>query len=174
VVRTQGSPEAFTAGIRDALRGFNSQAVMFHTESMDSVVARSLASRRFAMMLLAVFAVLALALSSIGVYGVISYVAGQRTNEIGIRISLGAQRRDILGMVLGHGVRLSLVGLAVGLVAAAGLTRLMTRILYGVNATDPLTFAVVILVLTVVALTACYIPAARAMRVDPIVALKCE
>jgi predicted permease len=174
IIRTEVSPDAITASIREALRGFDSKAVMFHTETMDNVVARSLASRRFAMILLAVFAALALALSSIGIYGVISYVASQRTNEIGIRISLGAQSSDILKIVLGHGARLSLIGLAVGLVAAAGLTRLMTTILYGVHATDPLTFAVVIIVLTVVALAACYIPARRAMKVDPIVALKYE
>jgi putative ABC transport system permease protein len=147
---------------------------MFHTETMDNVIARSLASRRFAMILLAAFAALALALSSIGIYGVISYIAGQRANEIGIRIALGAQRGDILKIVLGHGARLSLTGVPVGLVAAAGLTRLMTTILYGVNATDRLTFAVVVIVLTVVALMACYIPARRAMKVDPVVALKHE
>jgi predicted permease len=174
MIRTQGSPDAFAASIRDALRGFNSKAVMFHTETMDNVIARSLASRRFAMILLAAFAALALALSSIGIYGVISYIAGQRANEIGIRIALGAQRSDILRIVLGHGARLSLTGVAVGLVAAAGLTRLMTTILYGVNATDRLTFAVVVIVLTVVALMACYIPARRAMKVDPVVALKHE
>jgi len=174
LIRTQGSAEAFAGSIREALRGFNSKAVMFHTETMDNVIARSLAARRFAMILLAVFAVLALALSSIGIYGVISYVAGQRRNEIGIRITLGAQRSDILKIILGHGARLSLVGVAVGLVAAAGLTRLMKTILFGVNATDPLTFAVVVMVLTVVALVACYIPARRAMKVDPLVALKYE
>lgn len=174
LIRTQSSPDAFAASIRDALRGFNSQAVMFHAETMDNVVARSLASRRFAMILLAVFAGLALALSSIGIYGVISYVAGQRTNEIGIRISLGAQKSDILRIVLGHSARLSLMGVAVGLVAAVGLAHLMTTILYGVSATDPLTFAVVIIVQTVVALAACCIPARRAMKVDPIVALKYE
>jgi predicted permease len=174
MIRTQGSPDAFAASIRDALRGFNSKAVMFHTETMDNVIARSLASRRFAMILLAMFAALALALSSIGIYGVVSYIAGQRTNEISIRITLGAQRSDILKIVLGHGARLSLMGVAVGLVAAAELTRLMTTILYGVNATDPLTFAVVVIVLTVVALAACYLPARRAMKVDPMVALKYE
>jgi predicted permease len=174
MIRTHGSPDAFAASIRDALRGFNSKAVMFHTETMDNVIARSLASRRFAMILLAVFAALALALSSIGIYGVISYFAGQRTNEIGIRITLGAQRSDILKIVLGHGARLSLTGVAVGLAAAAGLTRLMTTILYGVNATDPLTFALVVIVLAIVALVACYIPARRAMKVDPMVALKYE
>ena len=174
VVRTQGSPSAFALSIREAVRGFDSKAVMFHTETMDSVVARSLASRRFAMILLAVFAALALILASIGTYGVISYVAGQRRHEIGIRIALGAQRTDVLKMVLGEGMRLAVVGVAFGLVAAAGLTQLMTKILYGVSATDPLTFAAVAVALTLVALAACYLPARRAMRVDPIVALRYE
>ena len=174
VIRTQGSPDAFAASIRDAVRGFNSKAVMFHTETMDSIVSRSLASQRFAMILLAVFAALALILASIGIYGVISYVAGQRTHEIGIRLALGATRSDILKMVLVHGARLAVIGVVIGLAAAAGLTQLMTKILYGVSATDPLTFAGVAVVLTLVALAACYIPARRAMRVDPIVALRYE
>ena len=126
------------------------------------------------MILLAVFAALALVLSSIGTYGVISYIAGQRTHEIGIRIALGAQRSDVLKMVLGQGARLAVLGVAIGLATAAGLTRLMTTILYGVSATDPVTFAGVAIVLTIVALAACYIPARRAMRTDPIVALRYE
>jgi predicted permease len=174
VVRTQGSPDAFAASIREAIRGFNSKAIMFHTETMDNVIARSLASQRFAMILLAVFAALALILASIGIYGVISYVAGQRTHEIGLRIALGAQRTDISKIVLGQAARLAIIGVAIGLAAAAGLTRLMSKILYGVSATDPLTFAVVAVVLTIVALAACYIPARRAMRVDPMVALRYE
>jgi predicted permease len=174
MIRTQVSPDALAGSVRDAVRAFNGKAVMFHIQTMDNVIAHSLASRRFAMILLGVFALLALALSSIGIYGVISYIAGQRTNEIGIRITLGAQRSDILKMVLGHGAWLSLIGVAAGLVAAAGLTRVMTTILFGVNATDPLTFGVVAIVLTIVALLACYIPARRAMKVDPIVALKYE
>ncbi|HEV2224920.1 MAG TPA: ABC transporter permease [Candidatus Acidoferrales bacterium] len=174
VIRTQGSPDAFAASIRGALRRFNSKAVMFHTETMDSVVARSLASRRFAMILLAVFAALALVLASIGIYGVISYVAGQRTREIGIRLALGATRSDILKMVLVDGTRLAVTGVAAGLVVVAGLTRLMAKILYGVSATDPLTFTVVAVILTLVALAACYVPARRAMRVDPMVALRHE
>jgi predicted permease len=174
VVRTQGSPGAFVASIRDGLREFNGKAVMFHTETMDSVVARSLASRRFAMILLAVFAALALLLASVGIYGVISYSVGQRTREIAIRMALGARTSHVLRIVLGQGVRLTLLGVMIGLAGAAGLTRLMSRILYGVSATDPLTFAVVAIVLTLVALAACYIPARRAMRIDSIVALRHE
>ena len=165
---------AFTGSIRNAIHDFNSRAVLFDTKTMDSIVSHSLASRRFAMILLAIFAGLALVLASIGIYGVLSYIAGQRTHEIGIRIALGAQQRDILKIVLGHGTRLALVGVVIGLAASAGLTRLMTAILYGVSATDPLTFAIVAVLLTLVALAACYIPARRAMRVDPIVALRYE
>jgi predicted permease len=172
VIRTHDSPAAFASVVRDALREFNSQAVLYQPETMDSLVARSLASRRFAMILLAVFAALALVLASIGIYGVISYIAGQRTHEIGIRIVLGAQRADVLKMVLGQGARLAITGVVIGLAAAAGLTQLMTKILYGVSALDPLTFIAVAIVLTLVALAACYIPARRAMRTDPIVALR--
>ena len=174
MVRTQGSPDAFVGSIRDAVRGYNSKVVVFRTETMSSVVARSLASQRFAMILLAVFAAVALALSSIGIYGVISYVTGQRTHEIGLRMALGAQRTDVLKIVLGHGARLAIIGVAIGLVAAAGLTRLMSKILYGVSSTDPFTFGLVAVILTLVALLACYIPARRAMRVDPMVALRYE
>ena len=174
IVRTQGSPDAFIGAIRNAIHDFNSKAVFYRPETMDSIVSRSLASRRFAMILLAIFAGLALILASIGIYGVISYIAGQRTHEIGIRIALGAQRSDILKIVLGQAVRLALIGVAVGLAASAGLTRLMTKLLYGVSSVDPLTFISVAIVLTLVALAACYIPARRAMRVDPIVALRYE
>ena len=174
VIRTQGSPSAFASTVRDALREFNSTAVLYQPETMDSVIARSLASRRFAMILLGVFAALAMVLASIGIYGVISYIVGQRTHEIGIRMALGARRGHVLKIVLGQGVRLALLGVMIGLAAAAGLTRLMARILYGVSATDPLTFAVVAIVLTLVALAACYIPARRAVRIDSMVALRYE
>jgi len=174
VVRTQGAPAGSLDAIRQAIRGWNSEAVVYGVETADEIISRSLSARRFAMILLAVFAALALALSSIGIYGVISYIAGQRTHEIGIRIALGAQRSDVLKMVLGQGTRLAVVGVASGLAAAAGLTRLMTTILYGVSATDPLTFAGVAILLTAVAILACYIPARRAMRTDPMVALRYE
>ena len=174
VVRTQGAPAGYLDAIRQAIRGWNGGAVIWGVETADEIISRSLSARRFAMILLAVFAVLALVLSSIGIYGVISYIAGQRTHEIGIRIALGAQRSDILKIVLGQGARLAVIGVAIGLAAAAGLTRLMTTILYGVSATDPVTFAGVAIVLMIVALAACYIPARRAMRTDPMVALRYE
>jgi predicted permease len=174
VIRTQGSAGAFAGVVRDALREFNSKAALYAPETMDSIFARSLASRRFAAILLASFATLALVLASIGIYGVVSYVVGQRTHEIGIRMALGARRDQVLKIVLAEGARLALLGVMIGLAAAIGLTRLMASILYGVSATDPLTFAVVAIVLTVVALAACYVPARRAARVDSLAALRYE
>jgi predicted permease len=174
VVRTSAASLAMVPVIRESIKKMNSENVMYETETMEEVVAESLAARRFSMILLSVFAALALLLSSIGIYGVISYVVGQRTHEIGIRMALGAQRRDVLRLMLGEGMKMALLGVAIGIAAALGLTQLMTKMLFGVSATDPTTFFSVALVLTVVALTACYIPARRAMRVDPMVALRYE
>ena len=126
------------------------------------------------MILLGSFALLALLLSSMGIYGVVSYLVGQQTREIGIRIALGAQRSDVMRLVLGDGAKMALIGVGVGLAAAIGLTRLMTSVLYGVSATDPLTFGGVAVLLALVALAAAYIPARRATRVDPMVALRYE
>ncbi|MGB7025503.1 MAG: ABC transporter permease [Candidatus Acidiferrales bacterium] len=174
VARTEGSPDAFAGTIRQAVQDFNGKAVVFDTESMDHMISQSLAARRFTMILLAVFAGLALLLSSIGIYGVISYVVGQRTHEIGVRMALGAQRSDVLKIVLSQAASLALVGVLIGLSASAGLTRLVTKVIYGVSALDPVTFISVAVVLTLVALAACYIPARRAMRTDPMVALRHE
>jgi predicted permease len=174
LVRTQDSPDAFAGAVRDALREFNSKAVLYAPETMDNIISQSLAARRFAMILLAVFSALALLLASIGIYGVISYIVGRRTHEIGLRMALGAQKSHVLKIVLGQGARLALLGVVIGLAAAAGLTRLMGAILYGVSATDPLSFAAVAIVLTLIAMAACYIPARRALRVDCIVALRYE
>jgi predicted permease len=174
VVRTSSAPTTYAGPIREALAKLDPNQVMYGSETMEEIVADSLAARRFSMYLLGGFAALALVLASIGIYGVISYLVGERTREIGIRVALGAQRRDVLQMVLGEGFKMAGIGVIVGLVAALGLTRLMSKMLYGVAATDPLTFIGVAAVLTFVALAACYIPARRAMRVDPIIALRYE
>ncbi len=173
-VRTKGPPLAQVSEVRRALSHLNSQQVMYNTETMDGIVSDSLAARRFSMILLGIFAALALVMSCVGIYGVISYLAGQRTHEIGIRMALGAERRDVLRMVLGEGMKMALVGVAIGLVAAFGLTRLMAKMLFGVSAHDPLSFAGVAGLLILVALAACYIPARRATKVDPMVALRYE
>jgi predicted permease len=160
--------------IRTALKGMNSDQVMFSVQTMEEIIADSLAARRVSMIVLGVFAALALGLASMGIYGVISYVVSQRTREIGIRIALGAKRMDVLRMVLSEGMKMTLLGVAIGFVAALALTRLMASMLYGVSTTDPLTFAGVATILVLVALIACYVPARRAMKVDPIVALRYE
>ena len=170
--------EQASAGLADAVRrtsaDISNQQVIFGAQTMDSLVSQSLASRRFSMILLAVFASLALVLASVGIYGVISYVVAQRTAELGLRIALGARPVDILGLILGGGARLAAAGVVAGLVAALGLTRLMGSMLYGVSAVDPVTFAGVALLLIFVALAACFIPARRATKLDPTMALRYE
>jgi putative ABC transport system permease protein len=174
VLRTQGPPLAQIESIRRTLLQFNSRSVMYNTESMDEIISNSISSRRFSMILMAIFAGLALLMASIGIYGVISYLTSQRTHEIGIRMALGAERRDVLMMVVRQGIKLALIGVAIGIGGALVLTRFLASLLYGVKPTDPLTFIAVSLILIAVALTACYIPARRAARVDPMVALRYE
>ena len=174
VIRAAGTPQAVSEALRAASGQFDSRQVLYEFQPMTKVVSDSIAAQRFTMILLGVFAALALVLAAVGIFGVISYVTGQRTQEIGIRMALGAQRGDVLRLVLGHGMRVVLLGVGIGLAAALGLTQLMASQLYGVSAKDPLTFAGVAALLTLVALVACYIPARRAMRVDPMVALRYE
>jgi predicted permease len=174
VVRYAGSAPGIIDSIRDTSRKMNSEQVVYGEQTMDEIISDSISDRKFSMVLLGTFAALALLLSSIGIYGVISYLIGERTHEIGIRMALGAQRKDVLTLVLGEGMKLVLVGAAIGIAAALGLSRLMAGMLYGVSATDPLTFAAVPIVLLGVAMLACYIPARRAMRVDPMTALRYE
>ncbi len=176
VVRTAGAPAGMADSIRRTLREMNGEQVVYDFETMDEIISASLASRRFSMLLLGAFAALAVLLASVGIYGVNSYLVGQRTHEIGVRVALGAQRVDVLRLVIGRGARMALIGVGLGLVAALGLTRLMAKysILFGVSATDPRTFAAVAVLLTIVALAACYIPARRATKVDPMDALRYE
>lgn len=160
--------------IQRAVEGVNSQIVVFGAQPLTQVLADSMATKRFAMVLLGVFAGLATLLSSVGIYGVISYIASQRTHEIGVRMALGAERANVLRMVLGQAGKMALIGVAVGLIAALGLTRLMSSMLFGVSSHDPITFLGVALLLTLVALAACGIPAWRATRIDPMAALRYE
>lgn len=175
-VRSESSlaGEASFKSIREKLLAGNSDMIVSGNESEEEVVARSIASQRFSVSLLGVFAGLAVLLASVGIYGVLSYLVGQRTQEIGVRMALGAERLDVLRLVLRDGARMTMAGVGIGVLAALGLTRLMAGMLFGVRPTDPITFAAVALLLCGVALFACYIPARRAMRVNPIVALRYE
>jgi predicted permease len=174
VARTHGSPAGLATSMRQAVEGVDSSAVIYDVRPMEEIVGRSISTQRLTMLLLSVFSGLALVLSAIGIYGVIAYLTGQRTHEIGVRVVLGASREDVLRVVLGQGMRMTLIGVAIGIAAAFGLTRLIARLIYGVGATDPLTFVGVAVLLSAVALCACYIPARRATRVDPLVALRYE
>jgi putative ABC transport system permease protein len=174
VVRGQSSAESLINGMRSAVLSVDKDQPVRRAQLLETAIARSLAPQRFVTMLLVLFAVIALLLAGIGIYGVMSYTVAQRTHEIGIRMALGAQTSDVLRMVIGQGMRLALTGLALGLVAAIALTRLVQSLLFNVSASDPLTFAAIALLLAGVALAACYLPARRAIKVDPLVALRYE
>ena len=172
--QTPLAPGAFFESIRQKLLASNRDMIVYDNESEQEVVARSIASQRFSLILLGAFAGLALLLAGIGIYGVLSYLVGQRTHEIGVRMALGAQRLDVLRMVLQDGACMTLAGTAIGVVAALGLTQLMASMLFGVRPTDPVTFGLVTVVLCGIALFACYLPARRAAKVDPMAALRYE
>jgi putative ABC transport system permease protein len=174
VIRTTVEPLSLSEPVRQAIWKVDADQPMWKIRTVEFLVNRSTADRRFLMALMGIFATLAFVLTIIGLYGVISYLVNQRTQEIGIRMALGAQMRDILSMVLKQGMVLVFTGVALGLAASWMLTRLMSRLLYQVSATDPLTFAAIALLLVTVALLACYIPARRATKVDPLVALRYE
>jgi putative ABC transport system permease protein len=174
VIRTTVEPLSLSEPVRQALWKVDPDQPMWKIRTVEFLVSRSMADRKFLLALMGIFALLALVLTMIGLYGVISYLVNQRTQEIGIRMALGAQARDITRMVLKQGMILVLTGVALGLAAGWLSTRLMSRLLYQVSATDPLTFAVIALLLVVVALLACYLPARRATKVDPLVALRYE
>jgi ABC-type antimicrobial peptide transport system permease subunit len=160
--------------VRALVQSVNPELPVFGAMTLPGVVSDALSQRRFAMEMVLLFALTALLLAGVGIYGTISYIVGERTHEIGIRLALGAKRAVILKMILRQGLELAAAGAALGLVAALIVSHLMSGLLYGVRPTDPVTFVGVTLVLTAVALAASYIPAARAMRVDPLVALRYE
>jgi putative ABC transport system permease protein len=172
VVRTDGNPAALAPSIREIVRRFDKDLPVVDIASMSSLLSVSLARARFSTVVLGVFAGIALLLAVIGTYGVISYGVTDRTHEIGLRVALGAKQVDILAMVLRQGLLLALSGVAMGMLGAFATTRLMTSLLFGTSPTDPFTYAAVVGILAVVALAACYIPARRASKVDPMVALR--
>jgi putative ABC transport system permease protein len=174
VVKTTGEPGTMAAGVRDVVHSLKPEQPVANIATMDDVVSRSLSQSRFSMLLLSIFAASAVVLSAIGIYGVMAYVVAQRNREMGIRLAMGAQTLDVLKLVLRQGGRLAAAGVLVGIVAALGMMRLLSSLLYGVSAADPLTFAGVAILLMLVSLAACYIPARRATRVDPMVALRYE
>jgi putative ABC transport system permease protein len=174
VARTQASPESMGQQIKQQIWKVDSQLPVTRVHTMNEVAADSFAARRFNMLLLAIFAGLALLLAAVGIYGVMSYAVTQRTQEIGIRMALGARGIDVLALVIRNGMALTLVGVAIGVGGALALTRLLRTLLFGVAPTDAFTFVAVSAVLIIVALLACYLPARRATKVDPLVALRYE
>jgi putative ABC transport system permease protein len=173
-IRTQRDPEPLATAVVGRIRSLDPNLAAAHIRTMTQVASSSVAGPRFNTLLLGIFGGVGMFLAVIGVYGVLAYMVTEQTHEIGIRIALGAQRSDVFRLVLGQGLKLALIGIGIGLAASFGLTRLMASQLYGLSATDPLTFAAVAIVLAFVALLACYIPARRATRVDPMVALRHE
>jgi putative ABC transport system permease protein len=174
VVKTAGDPGSMLSAIKGAIREVNRNQTFSKTATMEQLVGDSLRQQRFNLLLLSSFAVLALGLAGLGIYGVMSYSTKQRTHEIGLRMALGAQSRDVLRLIVGQGLVLALTGIAIGLIASFALTRLMRGLLFGISATDPLTFISISLLLTLVGLLASWIPARRATKVDPLVALRYE
>jgi putative ABC transport system permease protein len=174
LLRTSSDPLALVSALRSQVLAIDKELPFFGVSTMDDLLGEETRGQRFEAAAVGLFAALALLLAAVGIYGVISYLVSQRTHEIGVRIALGAQRGDLLRLVLGQGAKIALIGVTVGIAGALGLTRLLASQLFGISATDPLTFCGVAVLLTLVALLACYIPARRAMKVDPMVALRYE
>jgi putative ABC transport system permease protein len=174
IVRTTADPLNLTTAVRSQVQALDPNQPVYNVSTMERTLDQSLVTQRLSMTLLAFLAGLALILAAVGIYGVMSYTVTQRSHEIGIRMAIGAQRRDVFRMVIGRGMLLALIGVALGLVGAFALTRLMATMLYGVEPTDPATFVSIGILLIGVALAACYVPGRRATKVDPMVALRYE
>jgi putative ABC transport system permease protein len=174
IMKATGDPNQLIAAAREQVRQVDPDQPIYNIKTMDEIRAESVAGERLNLTLFSIFAGIALILAIVGIYGVMSYTVTQRTHEIGIRMAIGAQQRDVFKMVLGQGMMLALIGIGVGLVGAFALTRLMATMLFGVTATDPATFAAIAILLTAVALMACYLPGRRATKVDPVVSLRYE
>ena len=174
LVRTTGEPTAMAAAVREQMRAIDKEVPVTHVQTMENVLGASVAQPRFSMLLVGLFAGLALMLSTVGIYGVMAYSVSRRSHEIGVRMALGADAGQVLKLVLKDGMSLALAGIGIGLLGAFGLTRLMASLLFGIGAKDPMTFASVAAFLALVALIACYIPARRATKVDPLIALRNE
>lgn len=174
IVHTRSNPVKFTAPLREALTGLDPNLRVYEIQTLEEYASGSLWQVRWQAVLLAVFGGLAMALAAVGLYGVVAYTVAQQTRELGIRTAIGAQRNDLLWMVLGRGLTLTAVGIAVGLLLSAAATRLLGKLLYGMSPLDPVSFAAASLAWTAVAMLASYVPARRAMKVDPVVALRWE
>jgi putative ABC transport system permease protein len=173
-LRTTSGPDGLAQPLREQIQAVDPNLPVFGVQKLEDVVSESMANRRFAVQMIGLFGLVALLLAGIGIYGVMSYAVTQRTHEIGIRLALGAQGQDVLKMVVRQGLTLAVIGVGIGLVTAFALSRLISGLLYGVSATDPLTFLIIAALLTGVALLACYIPARRATKVNPLIALRYE
>jgi putative ABC transport system permease protein len=173
-VRTQGDPAALTAAVRRQVRALDADLPVFDVSTLEQRLAASVAARRFGLLLLGAFAALALALAAVGLSGVIAYAVSERTREIGIRMALGADRGDVLSLVVGKGLAMAAAGVLIGLPVAFGLSRYLASALYGIAPSDPVTYLLIPVVLLTAALFAAYVPARRATRVDPVVALRAE
>ncbi len=174
IVKATGDPDQLVAAAREQVKQIDPDQPIYNVRTMDQIRAESVAPERLNLTLFSIFAGIALVLAIVGIYGVMSYTVTQRTHEIGIRMAIGAQQRDVFKMVMGQGMMLALIGIGIGLVGAFALTRLMATMLFGVTATDPATFAVIAILLTAVAVLACYLPGRRATKVDPVVSLRYE
>jgi len=174
VVHTSSDPKTLTAAVRGTVQEIDKDLAAYNIATMEQLLADSISLRRLSTLLLMIFAAVALILAGVGIFGVISYSVTQRTHEIGVRLALGANRRDIIGLVLRQGMTMTVAGVGIGLLATFALTRMLESLLFNVSATDPVIFVVIPVALTIVALGACLMPARRAAKVDPMIALRYE